>query len=276
MANLVPGRPRRQVYRRANTSGSLGASIEALGGQHEAGGGDQKQQPYVSIVDKYTGGPRKTGVNRDLTASSNVNALVNGASGGSSTTCSPSLKDFLLGRSKAGITSAYEPTSKWSSSSQQMMAPPPPLPLPSGQLDPLGAASSTSSTSSSGAQEALLNELRNLPSSSGFKLQPKYSYVLPTPRSKGVDPHQSYPLEPDFPSSYYAAGAYDRGAYAMRPPEPEPQMPHQPQTSTFSPPGQSRYNSVKKSKSYSNFSQVTTNYLTTVKSRFNEWHIFTS
>ena len=94
MSNLVPGRPRRQSYRRSNTSVNLSSAAAAAASDPD---------PYVgctsSVLDKFGVGSSSSGSSRDATNSS---SLLNGGGGGGSSKWSSSaaLKDFLLGRSK--------------------------------------------------------------------------------------------------------------------------------------------------------------------------------
>lgn len=131
MSNLAPpGRPRRQTYRRANTSLNLSSTIDAIS-TSEGGAADNSEAPkkefYTSIVDKYTGKkPTKDNY-----------AVLNGNKGSG-----PSLKEFLLGR---GGKEPLAPSGGISTSEK------PSLVAPSAKLNSVSTGGNfTSSTTSTG------------------------------------------------------------------------------------------------------------------------------
>lgn len=122
MSNLVPGRPRRPSYRRANTSLSLtgvGGTVVGAGGL-----GDYPASSSSAAMAPIGGG--------DGGASGLV---LNGGYGGASGV--GAAKDYLLGRSGAGgqygDLGAASSSSKWSY--QPPPAPPPALPAAGGVHD---------------------------------------------------------------------------------------------------------------------------------------------
>ena len=149
-SSVAPGRPRRQqVYRRANTSLTLGSV--------PGGYADADPDPYISctnILDRFgSGGGGGSG-------SIGPDSAMNG--NGTRKMSAGAIKDFLLGR--------RDPP------------PPPPPPLPSSHLNhdfdnsiyPLSSTSSSAVTSAP-YESAIIEDLKI---SSVPRLQPKYSYLI--------------------------------------------------------------------------------------------------
>lgn len=149
MSSLIPGRPRRQTYRRSNTLGSSG-----IGG---VVGGGPEPDPYVScasgFLDKFSG----SGGGSDVyNGGYSMGGKRSAAASASTTTTTSSIKDFLKGRRE--INAVTSTTG-----------------LPATMASPT-STSSTASSPSSYLPDSVIEELKM--ASYRPKYQPRYSYLI--------------------------------------------------------------------------------------------------